>query len=70
MHASFDIFFAWLANLKIDPNFLGVPSQTENETTEVTTPPSTTKGQLISKYIFGVSNSPEKQTKTIRLELQ
>ena len=28
-----------------------------------------TKGQLISKYIFGVFNSPKKCTKTIRLEV-
>ena len=28
-------------------------------------PPSPTKGQLISKCLFGVFNSPKKQTKTI-----
>ena len=28
-----------------------------------------TKGQLISKCLFGVFNSPKKQMKTIRLEV-
>ena len=32
--------------------------------------PGTSKGQLISKCLFGFFNSPIKRTKTIRLEVQ